>query len=427
MGFQGTFKGTLKENFDRMMNPRKFLNEMDQFGNTQLSQMGIEQDTKKLQQDNGSRNLPPNQGKKITVNMKTSDIIRYATEFFKWRGVVDLKKVSALGSSDYDRFIEYLYSKPENIKESTESDEMDESTINEADNINSVISTIKKVKNSLINKWNQKGGYENFGDKEYRALCAKFKYDPYGTPDQRNIAKMLDSFAEWAMNYDGSGMDESTTNEADNIDNEDKWEVKNGEIYLNGKRIKGYEFDRDSDAFWIDDMSGADGQLAFDTKDDLIDYVKKMTKSNNSDNSSDQNMEEVVMPNLVESYNRLQLLNKKLSKKNLNEVGFDQDGNPMGFDNSEEGYGDDPIDSRPKKGDAVYLQTGYQDVASRIMYIDATHIYWKTDSVNTIETGSKGGVYHIGQLRNKQLYNDLLTWMNTGDKTALETTKYKDI
>ena len=43
MGFQGTFKGTLKENFDRMMNPRKFLNEMDQFGNTQLSQMGIEQ------------------------------------------------------------------------------------------------------------------------------------------------------------------------------------------------------------------------------------------------------------------------------------------------------------------------------------------------------------------------------------------------
>lgn len=352
MGFQGTFKGTLKENFDRMMNPRKFLNEMDQFGNTQLSQMGIEQDTKKLQQDNGSRNLPPNQGKKITVNMKTSDIIRYATEFFKWRGVVDLKKVSALGSSDYDRFIEYLYSKPENIKESTESDEMDESTINEADNINSVISTIKKVKNSLINKWNQKGGYENFGDKEYRALCAKFKYDPYGTPDQRNIAKMLDSFAEWAMNYDGSGMDESNINSV---------------------------------------------------------------------------TEEVVMPNLTESYNRLQLLNKKLSKKNLNEVGFDQNGNPMGFDNSEEGYGDDPIDSRPKKGDAVYLQTGYQDVASRIMYIDATHIYWKTDNVNTIETGSKGGVYHIGQLRNKQLYNDLLTWMNTGDKTALETTKYKDI
>lgn len=28
MGFRGTFKGTLKENYDRMMNPRKFLNEM---------------------------------------------------------------------------------------------------------------------------------------------------------------------------------------------------------------------------------------------------------------------------------------------------------------------------------------------------------------------------------------------------------------
>lgn len=346
MGFQGTFKGTLKENFDRMMNPRKFLNEMDQFGNTQLSQMGIEQDTKKLQQDNGSRNLPPNQGKKITVNMKTSDIIRYATEFFKWRGVVDLKKVSALGSSDYDRFIEYLYSKPENIKESTE--EVDETINTDNNNSNDIVGKIMRWEEGEM------------------------------TDDET-----IDFFSEL---------------------------ITTGQI--NGLQgVYGRTAQSLIDAGYLD----RSGKVLMHTGGEM------------DESNINSVTEEVVMPNLVENYNRLQILNKKLSKKNLNEVGFDQNGNPMGFDNSEEGYGDDPIDSRPKKGDAVYLQTGYQDVASRIMYIDATHIYWKTDSVNTIETGSKGGVYHIGQLRNKQLYNDLLTWMNTGDKTALETTKYKDI
>jgi hypothetical protein len=183
-----------------------------------------------------------------------------------------------------------------------------ESRINEANNANLVISAIKKVKSGLINKWKRGGGYENFGDKEYRALCDKFKYNPYGTSDERTIAKLLDNFAEWAMNYDGNEMEESNINE-----------LGSG-----------------------DDWSGED-------------------------------------------------------------------------------------DNKPTRGDSVYLKTRYPDIVSRITYIDSTHVYWKTDSKNYIDTGNKGAIYHIGQLRDKELYNDLLAWMDTGDKTELENKLYTDI
>ena len=32
----------------------------------------------------------------------------------------------------------------------------------------------------------------------------KFDYNPYGSSDEREIAKMLDGFDNWAMNYDGN-------------------------------------------------------------------------------------------------------------------------------------------------------------------------------------------------------------------------------
>ena len=32
----------------------------------------------------------------------------------------------------------------------------------------------------------------------------KLNYNPYGTPDERKIAKMLDGLDNWAMNYDGN-------------------------------------------------------------------------------------------------------------------------------------------------------------------------------------------------------------------------------
>lgn len=53
MGFQGTFKGTLKENFDRMMNPRKFLNEMDQTNINELDNNSNDIVGKIIQWENG--------------------------------------------------------------------------------------------------------------------------------------------------------------------------------------------------------------------------------------------------------------------------------------------------------------------------------------------------------------------------------------
>lgn len=254
MGFRGTFKGTLKENFDRMMNPRQFLNEMDE---SNINKVGFD----------------------------TSDI---SYEFDRDTG------------SDYNKSTDL--SKPHEL-------------------------------------WSLLGDIPTNEDDEIEEPFLDF---PIGT-DREEIWHWF----------------------------EDKYDISIGDI-MNGVK-------------------------------DWADYGYA---------------NEVAMPNLTENYNRIQILNKKLSNKNLNEAGFDS---------SEEGYGDDPIDSRPKKDDAVYLKTPYSNVASRIMYIDSTHVYWKTDSTDQIDTGSKGGVYHIGQLRDKQLYNDLLTWMDTGDKTALETKQYTDI
>ena len=80
---------------------------------------------------------------------------------------------------------------------------MDES-VNEAMKPSQVRSAISKVKKQLMRKWKQKGGYENFGQKELDKMKSKFDYNPYGSPDERQISKMLDGFDNWAMNYDGN-------------------------------------------------------------------------------------------------------------------------------------------------------------------------------------------------------------------------------
>ena len=67
-----------------------------------------------------------------------------------------------------------------------------------------VRSVISKVKKQLMRKWKQKGGYENFGQKELRQLQNKFDYNAYGDKDEREISHMLDDFDNWAMNYDGN-------------------------------------------------------------------------------------------------------------------------------------------------------------------------------------------------------------------------------
>jgi hypothetical protein len=76
-------------------------------------------------------------------------------------------------------------------------------SVNEAMKPSQVRSAISKVKKGLMRKWKQKGGYENFGQKELSQMRDKFDYNPYGSSDERQIAKMLDGFDNWAMNYDG--------------------------------------------------------------------------------------------------------------------------------------------------------------------------------------------------------------------------------
>ena len=75
-------------------------------------------------------------------------------------------------------------------------------SVNEA-SVSQVRSTLSRVKKQLMKKWAKKGGYENFGQKELRALKSKFKENPYGSPQERQISKMLDTFDNWAMNYSG--------------------------------------------------------------------------------------------------------------------------------------------------------------------------------------------------------------------------------
>lgn len=55
---------------------------------------------------------------------------------------------------------------------------------------------------------------------------------------------------------------------------EENWDVKNGKVLYNGKLIGYYEFDRDSDSFWVDDVKKGKGQLSFDTKEEVIKYFK---------------------------------------------------------------------------------------------------------------------------------------------------------
>ena len=55
----------------------------------------------------------------------------------------------------------------------------------------------------------------------------------------------------------------------------ESWTVKNGSVLSNGKLIGYYDFDRDSDSFWVDDVKKGKGQLSFDTKKEVEDYFKK--------------------------------------------------------------------------------------------------------------------------------------------------------
>jgi hypothetical protein len=54
--------------------------------------------------------------------------------------------------------------------------------------------------------------------------------------------------------------------------------AKDGKVLSNTNLIGYYEFDRDSDSFWVDDVKKGKGQLSFDTKKEVEDYFKKNEK-----------------------------------------------------------------------------------------------------------------------------------------------------
>ena len=58
----------------------------------------------------------------------------------------------------------------------------------------------------------------------------------------------------------------------------ESWEVKDGKVSSNGKLIGYYDFDRDSDSFWVDDVKKGKGQLSFETKKEVENYFKKNEK-----------------------------------------------------------------------------------------------------------------------------------------------------
>ena len=94
----------------------------------------------------------------------------------------------------------------------TTKENVEEDTVNETMKPSQVSKAISRMKKLLMKKWQKRGGYENFGQRELNVMKDKLNYNPYGTPDERKIAKMLDGLDNWAMNYDGN-MRESVINE----------------------------------------------------------------------------------------------------------------------------------------------------------------------------------------------------------------------
>ena len=58
----------------------------------------------------------------------------------------------------------------------------------------------------------------------------------------------------------------------------ENWDVNDGKVLSNGKLVGYYEYNRDSDSFWVDDVQKGKGQLSFDTKREVVDYFKKNEK-----------------------------------------------------------------------------------------------------------------------------------------------------
>ena len=106
--------------------------------------------------------------------------------------------------------------------------------LDEAMKPSQVRSAIERVKKQLMRKWKQKGGYENFGQKELSKMKDKFDYNPYGSSDERQISKMLDGFDNWAMNYDGSMRENEKYRQLYYTNESTGFDSRTGLFYLSG-------------------------------------------------------------------------------------------------------------------------------------------------------------------------------------------------
>ena len=106
--------------------------------------------------------------------------------------------------------------------------------LDEAMKPSQVRSAIERVKKQLMRKWKQKGGYENFGQKELSKMKDKFDYNPYGSSDERQISKMLDGFDNWAMNYDGSMRENEKYRQLYYTNESTGYDSNTGLFYLSG-------------------------------------------------------------------------------------------------------------------------------------------------------------------------------------------------
>jgi hypothetical protein len=172
-------------------------------------------------------------------------------------------------------------------------------SVNEVASISQVRSTIEKVKKQLIQKWKQKGGYENFGEREGRMLSDKFNTNPYGSSDERRIHSMIQDFENWAMNYDGRSESVNEGKLADtwqknnkkgyilkvgDIELKSEGPSKTHTIYKNGYVWGNFQMDYESGGtdWWVEPSKGNDFYV--NTIDDIVKRVKADSRFNESVN-----------------------------------------------------------------------------------------------------------------------------------------------
>ena len=64
------------------------------------------------------------------------------------------------------------------------------------------LNQIEKTKKALIKGAKKHGIYEDFGQDMVEIYKVLYGYNPYGTKEERDLAKALDDFDQWCQNFD---------------------------------------------------------------------------------------------------------------------------------------------------------------------------------------------------------------------------------